>query len=84
MLLAGGGAAALLPPVAGLPLFGYGAIALLLVGTLLLLPRLRTAAARRRAGAALAGAGALALAQLRGAPGQATRQPRRDRRQRRA
>ena len=29
----------LLPPVDGLPLFGYGAIALLLLGTLLLLPR---------------------------------------------
>lgn len=29
----------LLPPVDGLPVFGYGAIALLLLGTLLLLPR---------------------------------------------
>jgi putative ABC transport system permease protein len=29
----------LVPPVQGLPLFGYGAIALLLLGTLLLLPR---------------------------------------------
>lgn len=62
--------AAVLPPVAGLPLFGYLAIALLLLGTLLLLPRLvvillailplpRGAAPR------------LALLQLRGAPGQA-------------
>jgi putative ABC transport system permease protein len=64
-----GALATLLPPVAGLPLFGYLAIALLLVGTLLLMPRLallvlavlpvpRAVAPR------------LALAQLRGAPGQ--------------
>ena len=71
-----------LPPVDGLPLFGYGAIALLLFGTLLLMPRCARLlllapfrrCARRRPG--------LALAQLRGAPGQATRQPRGDRRQR--
>ena len=59
-----------LPPVAGLPLFGYLAIALLLIGTLMLMPRIaavvlavipspRDAASR------------LALLQLRGAPGQA-------------
>ena len=59
-----------LPPVAGLPLFGYLAIALLLIGTLMLMPRIaalilallpspRDAAPR------------LALLQLRGAPGQA-------------
>jgi len=64
-----GALATLLPPVAGLPLFGYLAIALLLVGTLMLMPRLallvlavlpvpRGVAPR------------LALAQLRGAPGQ--------------
>ncbi|MBE0627938.1 MAG: ABC transporter permease, partial [Burkholderiales bacterium] len=57
-------------PVGGIPLFGYGAIALLLVGTLALMPRLATGVfgmlPRPR------GAGAqLALAQLRGAPGQA-------------
>ena len=66
---AAGALTAFLPPVAGLPLFGYLAIALLLVGTLMLMPRLallvlavlpvpRGAAPR------------LALAQLRGAPGQ--------------
>jgi putative ABC transport system permease protein len=67
-LLAAAALCALAPSVAGLPLFGYAAIALLLVGTLLLLPRLvvfllallptpRPAAPQ------------LALAQLRGAPG---------------
>ncbi len=66
---AAGALATLPPPVAGLPLFGYLAVALLLVGTLMLMPRLalialavlpvpRSAAPR------------LALAQLRGAPGQ--------------
>ena len=39
MLLALGGALTLLPPVSGLPLPGYAAIALMLLGTLLLLPR---------------------------------------------
>ena len=64
-----GAAAALLPPVAGLPLFGYLAIVLLVIGTLMLMPRIsvillallplpRGAPAR------------LALLQLRGAPGQ--------------
>jgi len=58
------------PPVAGLPLFGYAAIALLLLGTLLLLPRfvgiaLALMPIPRRA------APQLALAQLRGAPGPA-------------
>ena len=57
-------------PVAGVPLFGYIAIALMLVGTLALMPRLATTVfgllPRPR------GAGAqLALAQLQGAPGQA-------------
>jgi putative ABC transport system permease protein len=37
-----GGAAAFIPPVNGLPLFGYLAIALLLVGSILLMPRLMT------------------------------------------
>lgn len=70
-LLAAGALATLLPPVHGLPLAGYGAIALFLLGTLLLLPRI--------AAAVLAGvpvprafAPALALAQLRGAPGQSS------------
>jgi putative ABC transport system permease protein len=68
--LAVGGLAALLPPVAGLPLFGYVAIALLLLGALLLLPRF---APLLLAAVPLphAAAPALALSQLRGAPGQA-------------
>jgi len=37
-----GGGAAFIPPVNGLPLFGYLAIALLLVGSILLMPRLMT------------------------------------------
>jgi len=57
-------------PVGGVPLFGYAAIGLMLVGTLALMPRLATRVfgllPRPR------GAGArLALAQLQGAPGQA-------------
>ena len=57
-------------PVGGVPLFGYAAIGLMLVGTLALMPRLATMVfgllPRPR------GAGArLALAQLQGAPGQA-------------
>ena len=62
--------AAPLPPVAGLPLFGYLSIACLLVGTIALMPRLAQWAFR----AAPAGSRVwlvLALAQLRGAPGQA-------------
>jgi putative ABC transport system permease protein len=68
--IAAGAIASLLPPVAGLPVFGYGAIALLLIGTLMLMPRF--------AGLLLSilptprGAPSrLALLQLRGAPGQA-------------
>ncbi len=65
-----GGVCTLPGPVGGIPLFGYIAIALMLVGTLALMPRLATTVfgllPRPR------GAGArLALAQLRGAPGQA-------------
>jgi putative ABC transport system permease protein len=70
-LLASGLAFTLLPPVAGLPLFGYAAIALLLIGTLLLLPRL-AAAVLAVVPAPRTVPGALALDQLRGAPGQAT------------
>ena len=69
-LLAAGAAATLVPPIAGLPLFGYVAIALLLVGTLLLLPRI-AALALARLPAPRAFPAALALDQLRGAPGQA-------------
>lgn len=69
VMLAMGVGAALFPPIGGLPLFGYAAIALLLIGSLVLMPRLaafllaivplpREAALR------------LALSQLRSAPGQ--------------
>lgn len=71
LLLALGGVAAMLPPVGGLPLFGYGAIALLLLGTLLLLPRI-AAIVLARVPAPRTFPPALALAQLRGAPGQAS------------
>ena len=61
---------ALLPPVDGLPLAGYAAIACLLVGGILLMPALS-----RKVFDALPFSGrpstALAWAQLRGAPGQA-------------
>src|SRR5258708_5781197 len=53
------------------PIFGYFAIALLLIGTLLLLPRL-AALVLAAVPAPRAVPGALALDQLRGAPGQAT------------
>jgi putative ABC transport system permease protein len=64
-----GAVTAMLPPVAGLPLFGYAAIALLLVGTLLLMPRFATLALAQLP-VPRAPAARLALAQLRGAPGQ--------------
>ncbi len=70
-LFALGAMAAWLPPVAGLPIFGYLAIALLLLGTLLLLPRL-AAYALARVPAPSAFPAALALDQLRGTPGQAS------------
>ena len=57
-------------PVAGMPLFGYSAIALMLVGTLALMPRLATTVFRLLPRPRAAGA-QLALAQLQGAPGQA-------------
>ena len=79
--LALGAAATTLPPVTGLPLFGYIAIALLLIGTLMLMPRLAVlvlsavpAAARARAAA---GAGAAARR-----AGAGRRQPGGDRRER--
>jgi putative ABC transport system permease protein len=67
--IAVGAAAALLPPIAGLPLFGYAAIALILVGSLMLMPRL---AAILLSVIPLPDdvAPRLALSQLRGAPGQ--------------
>src|SRR6266852_1576126 len=57
-------------PVRGLPFFGYGAIALLLIGTVMLMPRIAVLCFRV---APLLGPVAvrIGLAQLRGAPGQA-------------
>ncbi len=67
--LALGAIATLLPPVAGLPYFGYAAIALLLIGTLMLMPRFAVLALsllpRPRTPSAR-----LAIAQLEGTPGQ--------------
>ena len=71
----------MLPPVAGLPVFGYVAIALLLIGTLLLLPRIAAFAPRARARAALGSGRARARAAARRA-GAGRRQPRGDRRER--
>jgi putative ABC transport system permease protein len=68
--IAAGALASFLPPVAGLPLFGYLAIALLLIGTLMLMPRI-AAAALAVIPSPRDAASRLALLQLRGAPGQA-------------
>ena len=62
--------ASFLPPVAGLPLFGYLAIALLLLGTLMLMPRI-AAVILALIPSPRDAASQLALLQLRGAPGQA-------------
>ena len=60
-----------MPPVADIPIAGYAAIACLLIGTLLLMPVLGSAfLARVRT--PRSAPPALAIAQLRGAPGQAT------------
>jgi putative ABC transport system permease protein len=68
-VLACGAMLAFLPPVAGLPLAGYSAIACLLAGTLLLMPWL-AAAVLSRVRLPQRAPPALALAQLQGAPGQ--------------
>ena len=68
-LMALGGAATAVPPIGGLPIFGYAAIALLLVGTLMLMPRLSMLALSLLP-LPRPTAPRLALAQLRGAPGQ--------------
>jgi len=70
-VLALGALSSLLPPVDGLPIFGYLAIALLLVGTILLLPRIATAAFAVLRLPGRWPALQLAVAQLRGGPGQA-------------
>src|SRR6202165_1817703 len=69
LLLAGAGLAQL-GPVGGLPLYGYAAIGCLLIGSIALMPRLSQAGFHALALPRAPGL-ALALAQLRGAPGQA-------------
>src|SRR5688572_16991826 len=69
-LLAAGAALAQLGPVDGLPLFGYAAIACLLVGSVLLVPFLFSFLLAR-INFVKAPPIVLAIAQLRGAPGQA-------------
>jgi len=69
--LALGAAFTRLPPVLDLPLFGYAAIALLLLGTLRLLPYVSTLLLRI-VPAPRTPAAALALAQIRHAPAQST------------
>jgi len=69
-LLAAGAGLAQLGPVAGLPLFGYAAIACVLVGSVLLVPTLFSFVLKNISGIKEP-AMALAIAQLRGAPGQA-------------
>ncbi len=69
VVIAAGVALTAAPPLDGLPLFGYIAIALLLVGTIMLMPRLAVAAfARLHLRRAVPGR--LAALQLHGAPGQ--------------
>lgn len=70
VLLTIGAALALLPPVGGLPLFGYVSIASLLFGTLALMPRL-VVEVLRRAPIPQRAELALGISQLRGTPGQA-------------
>ena len=70
VLLAAGAVLSQLAPVRGVPLFGYLAIACMLVGGILLMPWLSQSAFARLPLAARIPY-ALALAQLRGAPGQA-------------
>ncbi|MGH8749467.1 MAG: ABC transporter permease, partial [Burkholderiales bacterium] len=69
-LLAAGAGMTQLGPVGGLPLFGYAAIACVLLGGIALMPRLAQAVFDRLPPPRRVPA-ALALAQLRGAPGQA-------------
>jgi putative ABC transport system permease protein len=70
VLVALGAVLAFGPPVAGIPLFGYLSIASLLIGAVLLMPRIATLVFARLEGRRFAPT-QLALAQLRGAPGQA-------------
>jgi putative ABC transport system permease protein len=68
--IAAGAAFAQFGPVRGLPLFGYAAIACLLIGSIALMPRISQAVFNRIPISSKPWF-ALALAQLRGAPGQA-------------
>ena len=70
-LIAAGIAATRVPPVFDLPLFGYAAIAAMIGGTLLLLPRIAKGLLELVPPPSAVPAH-LAVAQLRGAPGQAT------------
>jgi putative ABC transport system permease protein len=70
VLMAAGAALTFAPPVRGLPLAGYAAIGLLLVGALLLMPT-AARAVFRIAPAVGPAAARIGLAQLRGAPGPA-------------
>jgi putative ABC transport system permease protein len=68
LLMAAGGAATLLPAVDGLPLFGYGAIALIVIGGILAMPQLARAVLRIAARPASVPA-QLAVAYMRASPG---------------
>ena len=70
VLVAAGAGLAQLGPLGGIPVFGYAAIALILVGGILLMPRAATVLLGL-AGMPRSVPVGLALAQLRGAPGQA-------------
>ena len=69
MVIAAGAALTAAPPIDGLPLFGYLAIALLLIGTIMLMPRLAAAVFARMPVRRPVPA-RLAALQLHGAPGQ--------------
>ena len=69
-LIVAGAVLSLVPPVRGLPLCGYAAVACLLLGAIALMPRVADAAFRVVPSFSSPWL-ALALAQLRGAPGQA-------------
>lgn len=71
LLMAAGLLVTQAPPVAGLPLFGYAAVGLLLVGCIALLPR-AAAAVFRALPLPRPLVAQLAVLQLRGAPGQAS------------
>ena len=71
ILIITGAVFTLLPPVAGLPVFGYLAIALLLVGSIALMPRLAALAFTRLAKRHQGPLASLAMSRLANAPNQA-------------